>query len=143
MASANVEIVRLLYAAWERGDFSSAKPFFDPEVEFRPPPEFPDYQVCHGLDEMNRAFRLWMGAWESYRFGSPELVDAGDKVMAVHHQWGKGKDTGVEVQNEVFNVFTLRAGKVARYEMFFKRAAALEAAGLSEQDVRAEPDSAR
>jgi ketosteroid isomerase-like protein len=125
-------MIRSLYAAWQRSDFSSAKGFFDPEVEFRPPPDFPEFEVCHGLDEMNRSFRMWMGAFESYRFDAPECIDAGEQVLAVHHQWGKGMDTGIEVQNEVFNVFTLRDGKVVRYEMFFERGAALKAVGLAE-----------
>jgi ketosteroid isomerase-like protein len=127
----NVEIVRNLMEARFRGDLGTVFNFFDPEVEFRPPPEFPAFEVCHGLDEMSRSFGLWIGAWESLRYDSPEYVDAGDRVIAMHRQWGKGKSTGAEVQTEVFNVFTLSGGKVLRYEMFFNRREAFDAVGLS------------
>jgi ketosteroid isomerase-like protein len=128
----NVDIVRNLMDAYLRGDFGTVFTIFHPDVEFRPPPEFPDFEVCHGVDEMNRSFRMWTGSWETLRFGATDYVDAGEKVLVVHHQWGKVKGTGVEVETDVFNLFTLRAGRVVRFDMFFKRDPALEAAGLAE-----------
>jgi hypothetical protein len=46
---------------------------------------------------------------------------------------GKGKGSGIEVQQPVADVFTLHDGRVVRAELgFTDRAEALEAAGLSE-----------
>ena len=141
MSAENVEIIRSLTDAWYRRDFRTVSAFFDPAVEFRPPPEFPDYEICRGVEEMNSSFRKWTRAWESMRFEAGEYIDAGDRVIATNRQWGKVKGTGIEVQNEVFNVFTLSAGKVVRLEMFYKRGPAFEAAGLSEQGAETDSSS--
>jgi uncharacterized protein len=116
--------------AFFRGDVDAVFRSFDPEVEFRPPPESPEFDTYHGHDGLNRAFSRWLGAWESIRFDEPDYVDAGDRVLAAHHQWGRSKGKGVEVRLDVFNVFTVRGGKIVRYEMFYERAEALRAAGL-------------
>jgi hypothetical protein len=50
-------------------------------------------------------------------------------------QSGRGKESGVETSEEIFSVWTLRAGKAVEQRMFRDRGQALEAAGLSEQDA--------
>jgi uncharacterized protein len=112
----NVEIAREMLDAFFRGDLDTVFRIFDPEIEFRPPPESPEFETYRGHDGLNRAFSRWLGAWESIRFGDPEFIDAGDQVFAAHDQWGKSKGTGVEVRNDVFNVFTVRGGKIVRFE---------------------------
>jgi hypothetical protein len=51
-------------------------------------------------------------------------------VLVALTQRGKAKGSGVEVETEVFNVLTVRDGVIVRFDMFFQRAPALEAAGL-------------
>jgi ketosteroid isomerase-like protein len=134
MTAENVEIVRRLMEAYFSGDFAAVLEIqsvvIDPEIEFRPPPEHPDFDVFRGIEELNRAFAVWTGEWKSLRFDTPEYIDAGDRVLVAHRQWGTAKGSGIEVETEVFNVFTLSAGKIIRFNMFFERAGALEAAGL-------------
>jgi ketosteroid isomerase-like protein len=43
------------------------------------------------------------------------------------------------VSGRIFIVVTFRNGKLLRYREFYDEAEALEAAGLSEQDARADP----
>jgi len=44
----------------------------------------------------------------------------------------RGKQSGVPIEHENGDLFTLRDGKIVRYEAYWNRADALEAAGLSE-----------
>jgi ketosteroid isomerase-like protein len=108
----------------------------DPQIEFRPPPEHPDFGIYQGHEEVRRAFSTWLRAWDSIRFDVPEYVDAGERVLAAGRQWGKVKGSDTEVATEVFDVFTLRDGKVIRHEMFFDRVGALKAAGLTEDALK-------
>jgi uncharacterized protein len=126
-----VALAREMLDAFFQGDVDTVFSIFDPEVEFRPPPEAPEFETYHGHEGLTRAFSRWLGAWESIRFDEPEYVGIGDRVLAAHRQRGRSKGTGVEVKTDVFNVFTIRGGKIVRYELFFDRAQALEAAGLS------------
>jgi ketosteroid isomerase-like protein len=131
MSAENVEIVRSLHDAFVRGDYGAVFSVIDPEIEFSTPPQAPDFRTYRGHKEMRRAFTSWIGTWESQRYEFREYIDAGERVLAAYRQWGKLKGTDAEVDAEVFDVYTLRAGKVIRYEMFFERNPALAAAGLS------------
>ena len=52
--------------------------------------------------------------------------------MSVTRHLGRGRESGIEMDFEVFYVHRGRDGKLARMEMFFNREQALEAAAQSE-----------
>jgi uncharacterized protein len=132
MSRENVEVVRRWMDAFFGGDLTAVYAALDPAIEFRPPPEHPDFAIHQGHEAFNRAFARWIGAWESLRYSAPDYTDAGDKVLVALTQRGKAKGSGVEVETEVFNVLTVRDGVIVRFDMFFQRAPALEAVGLRE-----------
>jgi ketosteroid isomerase-like protein len=127
----NVDIARRLMEAFVGGDPATVFALLDPEIEFRPPPEHPDFAVYRGREGITRAFDQWNATWESLEYDEPEYIDAGQRVLVASRQRGKAKGSGAEVASEFFNVFTLHAGKVVRFDMFYDRRDALEAAGLS------------
>ena len=131
MSQENVEIVRRIYEAQRSGDFAAAFALIDPEVEchvaFRP-----DKRLFHGHDGVAEATRTWIGAWEGFQSLIEEMIDAGDHVICVEQQSGRGKGSGVPLEQQIFAVFKVRDGKAVRMAWFFERSEALEAAGLSE-----------
>jgi hypothetical protein len=68
MASANVELVRSIYADWERGDFSSAV-WADSEIEFVAA-DGPSPGRRTGVAGMEEAWRDFLTAWGDYRSSS-------------------------------------------------------------------------
>ena len=62
--SANLDLVRSIYADWERGDYSS-NTWADPEIEFAfvggPAPG-----SWAGVAAMAEAMRDWLSAWEEF-----------------------------------------------------------------------------
>jgi hypothetical protein len=68
--SAKLELVRSLYADWERGDFSSAE-WGIPEIEFVIA-EGPSAGSWAGLAGMAEGYRGWLSAWEEFRVGPEE-----------------------------------------------------------------------
>jgi ketosteroid isomerase-like protein len=130
MSEANVEIVKKIYSAWERGDFSSTD-WADPEIEFTIPG--PDLEVHRGIDSMGRAWADWLGVFDELSIRGESFHDGGDKVVVEQLFRGKGKGSGIpidEIRGGV--VCTMRNGKVTRFEGHTTLEAALASAGLAE-----------
>src|ERR1700732_1183671 len=96
MASASLDLVRSIYAAWERGDFSSVA-WADPEIEhvFT---DGPSPGSWTGLAEMEVAARDWVSAWEDWHVeaeGYHELDD--ERVLVFVRYGGRGKMSRFEL----------------------------------------------
>ena len=126
-----MEIVRRIYDAYVSGDFETAFALIDPDVTFDVSIR-PEGKVYRGHQGVAEALRTWTGTWEAFRMELQELIDAGDKVIGVEHQSGRGRGSGLPLSQAYFSVFTLGGGKVTRIVWFQSRAEALEAAGLRE-----------
>ena len=107
---------------------------FDPEIEWdassSPLPDIGG--VYRGKDEVRQFWREWLAAWDTVEF-EYELVDAGDRVVALIDQRMRGRSTGIEVPlGKYAQVWTFRDGLVVHWEAYASQSDALEAAGLSE-----------
>lgn len=131
MSEENVEIVRGILDAYLAGDFQTALGRIDPEVEFDLSMR-PDGKVYRGHDGIVEGLRTWTGTWEDYNLEITELIDAGEHVIAVDRQSGRGKGSGMLLEHSFSNVYTLRDGKVVRVAVFTNREDAFRAAGVSE-----------
>ncbi len=133
MSEKNVEIVRRLYASWERGDLQTAD-FFDVEVEHsRIGSELPgingDWQ---GIEAFGVALADYIDALADLHIEAERVIDlGGERVLVLSRQTARGKTSGLRFDREFGDLFTLRDGKVLRYVSYWDRAEALEAAGLS------------
>ena len=135
MSQENVEIGRRLLALLSQDDYEAFFDEFPLEGVFDFSRRLIDPVVLRGPDEM----RAWMererqmSEGDHVGFEPKELIDAGDKVLALVRVSGRGKASGVEVEAYVWNVWTFRDGEIAEWTYFGEdRAAALEAVGLSE-----------
>jgi ketosteroid isomerase-like protein len=59
-------------------------------------------------------------------------IDAGDQVVALVHEYRRGKGSGVTVEKDIALIYGFRDGKVVRIEPYMNQAEALAAVGLSE-----------
>jgi ketosteroid isomerase-like protein len=93
---------------------------------------FPLQKKVYGPEAVREFFRTWAGTFDDWGFEAEETIDTGPSVFVCMRQWGRGKGSGVPVENRFFQVWTFQQGKVIRYQGFTDRAEALEAAGLRE-----------
>jgi ketosteroid isomerase-like protein len=139
MSQENVEIVRRQFALLSQGD-DAVWDELPPEAVFDFSRRLINPVVLRGRDKVRAWIERESQMWEGDRVGyePKELIDAGDKVLAFVRVSGRGKASGVEVEAYVWSVFTFRDGRPVEWTYFGDdRAAALEAAGLSEQEVQA------
>jgi ketosteroid isomerase-like protein len=128
--SQNLELVRSIYAAWERGDFSSAE-WAHPEIEFVVP-DGPDPGSWKGLAEMTESWRSQVSAWEAFRAVADEFRQLDDeRVLVLSSLRGRGKTSALAVGQKGAELFHIRDGKVTRLVTYWERERALADLGLA------------
>jgi ketosteroid isomerase-like protein len=137
MSRENVELIKRAYQAFAQGGFDEAVQMLDPDVEWIPPNLAPTAGTHRGRAGAKAELREFLEPFEDYRWESRDFIDAGDRVVVIGYQSGRGRISGVEVGQEQVHIWTVRDGKIVRMQMFDDRAEAFEAAGLSEQDAHA------
>jgi ketosteroid isomerase-like protein len=133
VTSANLELVRSLYVAWGRGDWSSVD-WADPDIEFVGADAL-TRRSTKGLAGLAEAWRDFLDAWEEWRVEPEEFRELDDeRVLVFIKLSGRGRTSGLDVgqmRGEGANLFHLKAGKVTRLALYFDRELALADAGLA------------
>ena len=70
--------------------------------------------------------------WAERRMDLQRVIDAGDRVVSLVHEYRRGKGSGVFVEADIALVYGFKEGKIVRIEPYMSQAEGLEAAGLSE-----------
>jgi ketosteroid isomerase-like protein len=132
VASANVELVRSIFAAWGRGDFGSVD-WAHTDIEFVLA-DGPDRGSWTGLAAMGAAWRERIRDVEDFRVEAQEYRELeGERVIVLDRRSGRGKRSGLSL-NEMYsggaNVFHISGGKVTRLVVYVEGKHALADVGL-------------
>ena len=115
--SENLDLVRSIYADWERGDFFSSVGWIHPDIEFVVA-DGPEPGTWSGVAEVAARFRNLLGAWEDFRVHADEYREVDDeRVLTVHRRSGRFKTSGIElteVGGRGAAVWHIHDGKVTR-----------------------------
>jgi ketosteroid isomerase-like protein len=127
----NVEVVRRFYDCWSRDELPGPVELLDPELEYVNPPEAVEPGTRRGVPAFRDAVEKLLQSWEFWRAEIEELRTLGDQVAVVVHYRTRGRSSGMDVEGRESALWTLRDGKVVRYQWFKQPHEAFEAAGLS------------
>jgi len=130
MSEQNVEVVRAAHEALVSQELDRAMEHFTGDVDYRAIEGAPDdHGPMHGKPAVRAWLQDWIDTFDGFWVEQVELIDAGgDMVVEAERYGGRGKLSGVETESVVWNVFTIRDGKIARGREYATREQALEAA---------------
>jgi ketosteroid isomerase-like protein len=140
MSSANLDLVRSIYATTERGEYGRVD-WADPEIEYvwvdGPAP-----RSGRGLAEMAEGMRNFLSAWEDFRTVVEEYRELDDdRVLVLLTAEGRGKVSGLDLrqtQARAADLVELSEGRVTRIVKYFDRDRALADLGLAPEGGAAE-----
>ena len=100
-----------------------------PDIEYVNPPYAVEPGVRRGLVAVAQAMRRFAEVWETSRHELWELYDCGDAVVAAVNWHIRGRGSERELVNKEAHTWTLREGRIARFEWGQDLGTALQAAG--------------
>jgi ketosteroid isomerase-like protein len=134
MSQENVDLLRSVLAAWERGDYSSTE-WAHPEIEYVVA-DGPEPGSGKGLMGLAAAWGAWVSAWEDLRIEVDEYRELDDeRVLVLARKTGRGKQSGLEIEEmhaKGATVCHVRGGKVTKMVLYYARECAFADLGLSE-----------
>ena len=133
MSEENVERLRDAYAAWNRGDSEAFLPDLHPQVEFHQAAGFPGMGVYRGPKAVSSAFKDLVEAFADFKAEPEDIIEMEDgRLLAMVRLMGHGRGSGAPFEVSGAHLFTIAPdGRLLRFEAYFDRSEALEAAGLS------------
>jgi ketosteroid isomerase-like protein len=132
--SENLDLVRSIFAGWERGDFSStdwAHPDLELVIADGPAPG-----RWTGVSGMAEAWRDLLSAWEGLRSEPEEYLEIdNERVLVLAHFSGRGRTSGLDIgqlSDRGAGLFHVRDGKVTKHVVYLDRERAFADLGLKE-----------
>jgi ketosteroid isomerase-like protein len=132
--SENLDLVRSIYADWERRDYRSAD-WAHSEIEYVNA-DGPDRGRRVGLEEMAEGWRRLLSSWLEFHTRAEEYIELdGDRVLVLVAFGGTPRFIGLDITDapsKGANVFEIKDGKVRKLILYWNRAHALADLGLKD-----------
>jgi ketosteroid isomerase-like protein len=134
MTEENVELVRAGIDAFNRRDLDAFVALLSPDVVWEENPDFPGLrEIYRGPAEVREWLDELLEAVETMHIEIVDITELrDDRVFTQNLATGRGTGSGVPMELRYWQVFWVAEGKCARRQVFWNKAEALEAAGLSQ-----------
>ena len=130
MSQENIEVVRAVLDAYNRGDLEAAFEHVTDGFELDWSRSLgPLGGVYRGRQGMERLYREYAEAFTNVHIEVEEFIDAGDAVVVPNVGRVRGRD-GIAVEARSTIVWTIRNGEAVHAGLYQHKAEALEALGL-------------
>jgi len=121
-----IEFLWAWFDALRRGDTDTMAAALDPGIVWQ---GIREDLVCTGPEDVVATF---VAGYDPYQeINSLELLGAEHKIVLGVRAADLGEINGVDIDGEIYNVFTLENEKISRIEDYLRREDALAAAGVT------------
>ncbi len=128
MSDEHRETLRLVYEAYNRGDWTGTLSRMHRDIEWKTTRT----GRHRGHEEVRRFMEDMREPFEEVMVEPDEWFDHGDRIVVFLRIRARPRGSDAVAENRVGHLWTMRDGKAIRCETFPRREEALEAAGLSE-----------
>ena len=133
MSQENIELVRLSVDATNRRDLATLDAIWSEEGEFHSTFAASEGRVFRGRQGIRDYFDTLGDVFDDMRIEIEEITDVGeDRLVVELRVSGRGKGSGVNVEQRNGQVWTIVDSKVARIDSYMNPTDAFEAVGLRE-----------
>jgi ketosteroid isomerase-like protein len=131
MSQETVEVVRAVLDAQRRRDWRAFGDLYDPEIEWEDVSGlWGDWGTRRGFEDVQDAWIAWFEAFEQVDFEIEEILEGDDHVLTSIRIRGRGRGSGLYVEQSIAVVWTVHDRRVMRVRGYRDRLEALEAAGI-------------
>ena len=130
MSQENIEVVKSFYEGISRGDVATVLGLMDPEVEWIEAEHFlyADNNPYIGPNAvLNGVFMRLMTQWEGFKAVPEQFIGMGDTVAVTGRYHGTYRETGKSVNAQLVHVYTVKDGKLTRFQQYTDTAQFLDA----------------
>jgi ketosteroid isomerase-like protein len=133
MSQENIEVVRKSIDAYNRGGLDAWVASLSPDVVWESQRLPGLREVYRGRAEVREWLEQLLELFEETHLEIEEITAlSDDRVLIAYTQIGRGRGSGLPVEQSLWSIFWLAEGLITRRQAFRIKADALEAAGLSE-----------
>jgi ketosteroid isomerase-like protein len=133
MSHENVEIVRRSFDAINRGDIDRALDEATDDFEMDWSNSIgPAKGIYRGREQAREAWASLIEAFDSVRWEPKEFIEVDEsRLIVVSHSLMRGRGSGVEVDAEGVQLWTISHGRAQSFKLYQSKAEALEVVGIS------------
>jgi uncharacterized protein len=129
----DVELVKSAFETWNRGEIDAFVDYTSEDVAWLEVSGRPEGGATErlGRERLRQGLKSLFDAWESYYVYVQRIEEAGDRVLAIVREVGRGRASGVEIDGRWGYLITVKNGEMVRVEAYRDPDVALRMAGLS------------
>jgi ketosteroid isomerase-like protein len=120
-----VQVIRGAYGAYSRGEVDAVLDLLHTDVEWHPPPSSLEPHPLRGRDAAREY--LAPNFFESQMAEPLEVLEEGDRILVVARVQARGRESGVEIDQTAFHLWTVADGRAVRFQAYVDRDEALSA----------------
>lgn len=125
----NTKVIKQAYDYFKSGDIQSLLGLMANDVDWRMPEveNMPHAGTRKGVEQVAEFFSILAEVQDAKQFEPNEFIANGDRVVGLGHYIWKIKANGREYESDFVHVFTVRDGKIAKFDEYYDTAPAAAA----------------